>query len=292
MSKEKSCPICLHSNSAGARAVISPWVRNLGIRKRTSKYYICSSCTAGYFSYRYNDAEMSRIYFDYRGVSYLSIRSKWEPWYSSAYNENHNSSDWIQSRKQSLESFLGDNGVHHCDSIVDVGGDQGQYIPDITSNKIVFDISDKPNLEGIQKYSNFNDLPLSDLIIYAHVLEHVADPVYELTALFQKSNNVYIEVPYGVPVINKFRTSLTRHFLHLLASYNLKLWGRFSQPAAGRQVSLKKQLTQSEHLSFFNEQAMKYLAIRLNAQLVFRRTTINTPDLNKSEVLQCLFRVR
>lgn len=292
MSREIACPICSHASKAGARAVISPWIRNLGIRKGTSNYYVCCSCTAGYFSYRYNDVEMSKIYIDYRGPRYLNIRSKWEPWYSQNYNENHNSNDWIQSRKDSLSSFLEDNGIHSCDSIVDVGGDQGQYIPDITKKKIVFDISDKLSVEGIQKISKFDELPTSDLIIYAHVLEHVVDPVYELKKLLQKSKNVYVEVPSGVPVINKYRTSKYRHLIHLLASYNTKLWGKFSQPAAGRKVSYKKQLTQSEHLNFFNEQAMKVLALRLDVNLVLRKSTISTPDLNQSEVLQCLFTVR
>ena len=286
------CPICSGPVPSNLIVVISPWIRELGVASRLSRYSICDNCGTGLFAKRYNPKEMTGIYKNYRGEKYLSIRSKWEPWYSGEYNSNHDSQEWIESRKSSLTNFLAINGITSCNSIVDVGGDRGQYIPDITKEKIVFDISEKSSTSGVTRYSLFDELPFSDLIIYAHVLEHVQNPLQELQILFQKTNCLYVEVPYGVPIINKYRKSRFRLLLHLTSSLSRVLWRRTTSPATGRKVISNKMITQSEHLTFFCEESMERLAIKLNAELVLQRTVISTPDLNNGEVIQCLLTVR
>jgi hypothetical protein len=286
------CPICSEPVSSNLIVVISPWIRELGVASRLSRYAICDSCGTGLFSKRYNSEEMTGIYKNYRGEKYLSIRSKWEPWYSSKYNSNHDSQEWIESRKSSLTNFLALNGITSCSSIVDVGGDRGQYIPDITKEKIVFDISEKSSSSDVTRYSSFDELPFSDLIIYAHVLEHVKNPLQELQLLFQKTNCLYVEVPYGVPIINKYRKSRLRLLLHLTSSFSKTLWRRTTSPATGREVISKKMIIQSEHLTFFCEESIERLALKLNAELVLQRTVISTPDLNAGEVIQCLLTIR
>lgn len=267
---------------------MSPWVRELGITERLSKYSLCENCGTGYFSKRYDDVEMSKIYENYRGERYLNIRSSWEPWYSHAYNSNHDSPEWINSRKKSLTDFLLSQGLSKCKSIVDVGGDRGQYIPDIAERKIVFDISGKTTLDGVERISDFEQLPHSDLIVYAHVLEHVTHPIEELRRLLEKTNAVYVEVPYGVPVINNHRKSKIRLLIHLASSFNRRIWRRRTIPATGRKVSSIKMLTQSEHLTFFTEASMIMVAKSLGTRIEMKKSFISTPDLNKAEVLQCL----
>jgi hypothetical protein len=231
---------------------------------------------------------MSSIYRNYRGENYLAIRKKWEPWYSYTYNFNHDSQQWIDSRKNSISEFLQANKILDCELIIDVGGDRGQYIPDLAKQKIVFDISDKETSGGATRISEFKNLPFADLIIYAHVLEHVKNPIQEILSLFQKSNQIYIEVPYGVPIVNKVRKSKLRFLLHLISSGNPWLWRNKTAPATGRKVNSNKMITQSEHLTFFSEESMEKIASKLSASLKLKRSFISTPDLNEAEVLQCL----
>jgi hypothetical protein len=137
------CPLCGQESNLGAPATISPWVRELGIRSRISKFYLCKVCGTGFFCKRYTDEEMSKIYKDYRGSNYVKNRSKCEPWYTQSYNDNHDSGAWVDSRKKSLTQFLLSHGISACDVMIDVGGDQGQYIPDFAVTKIVIDLSER-----------------------------------------------------------------------------------------------------------------------------------------------------
>ena len=291
-SKTRNCPICKSTGHLRVGAVISPWIRELGIKTRTSSYSICKNCGTGFFSKRYSESEMSKIYQNYRGLRYLQIRTRWEPWYSENYNSNHDSQEWINARRNSLAHFLRSNKLESCGTIIDVGGDRGQYIPDIATKKIVFDISEKETLEDVVRISKFEDLPDADLIVYAHVLEHVEDPILEVNNLFRKSKRIYVEIPYGVPVINRHRKSRIRFICHLFKTVNHRIWQKTTAPATGRQVSAKKMLTQSEHLTFFSEDSMIELASLVGADLVMQKCFISTPDLNKGEVLQCLLTLK
>jgi hypothetical protein len=287
--RQAPCVVCLSSCSNYVFAVVSPWIRELGIRAIASKYYICEVCNSGQFSKRYNKKQMEAIYRDYRGGHYLSIRKNWEPWYSTEYNSNHDSKSWIENRKDALTGFLVSCDLKNLTTIIDIGGDRGQYIPDISTNKIVLDISDKETLSGVTRIAEFHDLPNADLIIYAHVLEHVAEPFSELKNLFLKSKYVYVEVPFGVPIINKHRRKKFNFIYHLLSSANKSLWRRNTSPSTGRDVPAKKMLTQSEHLTFFTEKSMQVLAERLGATVVIQKKSISTPDLSTGVVLQCLY---
>lgn len=282
------CIICSDQRTEQAPALISPWVRDLGIRDRLSTYNLCKNCNTGFFSKRYDENEMAKIYENYRGENYLKIRTHWEPWYSINYNSNHDSQDWIESRKSSLTKFLLTNGAIGFNTIIDIGGDRGQYIPDLADTKIVLDISDKSTLEGVVRFATFESLPSADIIIYAHVLEHVSHPVEELNRLFSKSNYIYVEVPYGVPVINRARKSRIRLLAHLAFSMSASLWRRKTSPATGRTVSSRKMITQSEHLTFFSEESMEKIARLIGVKLIMQKNTISTPDLNSGQVLQCL----
>ena len=282
------CPLCGQESNLGALATISPWVRELGIASRISKFYLCNVCDTGFFSKRYTDEEMSQIYRDYRGSNYVKLRSKWEPWYTQSYNNNHDSGEWVDSRKNSLTQFLFSHEISSCDVMIDVGGDQGQYIPDFAVAKIVIDLSERELNANIQRVQSIKDAPSANLIIYAHVLEHVVDPIYELEQLFNKTDRVYVEVPYGIPEINKYRMSIRKFLFQQMSSLHPRFWAKSARPATGRSVEPMKMLTQSEHLTFFSENSFKKIAEILGVSLIIERNTVSTPDFSTSSVIQCL----
>jgi hypothetical protein len=172
--------------------------------------------------------------------------------------------------------------------LIDVGGDRGQYIPDFAVNKIVIELSEKVLNTNVQRINTIENAPYADLIIYAHVLEHVVDPISELEKLFKKTDQVYVEVPYGIPEINRYRMSIRRFLLHQMSSLNPRFWARSARPATGRSVAPTKMLTQSEHLTFFSEKSFKKIAETLGVSLILERNTIGTPDFSTSSVIQCL----
>ena len=232
---------------------------------------------------------MRSIYEKYRESLYLEVRSKWEPWYSESYNENHNSAEWINLRVQSLERFLIKFTDGKLDTIVDVGGDRGQFIPKFAKVKIVQDLSDKKLIPGVMRVKNLDAIENVDLIIYAHTLEHVANPVDEVSKLLEKSRYVYIEIPYGLPEINQIRQNQIRFLQHFYSSFSTKRWQRQAAPSYGRSVKSDRMLSQSEHLTFFSERSMEVLASQLGGRrLIIEKGTIQTPDYQTATVLQCL----
>ena len=265
-------------------------MRTIGVnRSRTSCFNYCLFCEFGFFDLRYTPTEMTSIYSDYRGVKYAQVRNRWEPWYSHDFNSAHDSVSWSDMRKKSLETFLGKYLSSTPKSIVDVGGDRGQYIPDLGSNKLyVLEASNKALLPGIERVGTLNEVSEIGLIIYSHVLEHVSEPLIELKELLEKSKFVYVEVPFGIPEINKARRSRIRFTIKFVASFYPRIWGKMTNPSTGRS-SGNGILTQGEHLNFFSVKSLETMGKILNRSVQIEVNEIQTPDKATARVIQCLF---
>jgi hypothetical protein len=236
---------------------------------------------------------MVKLYGDYRGENYVSVRNKWEPWYSNLYNEAHLNSNYLTQRKSILNEFLTNSGILELRSIVDIGGNIGEFIPEISGliNRYVLDLSNKELPLGVQRIADLNQIGNVDLIIYAHTLEHVSFPWLELEKLAKSCKYLYVEVPEGIPSPNIFRKYRIFQFFAVFLTFSHNTWGRFSRPSAGRKVAASL-LRQSEHLSFFSEKTFKVIAEKQGLEVSTRVTKIITPDMQDATVIQALFRQR
>ena len=164
----------------------------------------CSSCGHRFFSYRFSDSEMSRLYSGYRGREYFNVRTRTEPWYRETTNAANLNPEIVASRKQGLLNFLRPHLPHGREDFVvaDLGGDAGQFIPlELVSAAYVVETSDQKPVAGVKRVSAVADISGGiDLIVCAHVLEHLPDPVSFIrqtlsSAKMAQGCLVYLEVP-------------------------------------------------------------------------------------------------
>ena len=287
--KSNSCPICNNQDLIHKlKVVVSPWIRQLGIHKKTSKYFYCKECSLGFFNYRYSPKEMSLIYNLYRGDKYLKNRNEWEPWYTKDFNATHDRQSYINSRKKYLETFLLGNLKSKPQTLVDYGGDKGQYIPDLGQEKsYVLDVSNNVTLPGTRRIANLNEVVTPDVVILSHVLEHVSNPLSMLENLLEQSKVLYVEVPFGCPQPDRQKDSNTKFLVTLISSFNPRLWSGKTQASTGRK-SANRTLVQAEHINFFTNETFYAIARYLSASIFCVESSVPTPDGMEAKVIQCL----
>jgi hypothetical protein len=268
--------------------VISPWIRDLAkVSNRLTRLVICSECKGAGFTITYDNAQMNNLYSGYRGFEYGKKRKKWEAWYTSEYNTAHENDEFINERMNKIKGFIQEQGTLDFSSVLDVGGDRGQYIPQFESvtKKYVLEKSNRKLMSGVIRVNDLAEVDSVDLVIYAHILEHVNDPMKEIEELSKISRYIYIEVPSGIPRTSKLRKSRIFQMLVVLASLFPRVWTNLCSPAAGRGVTVQI-LRQSEHLNFFTTESLKVLANKLNLICTIQECDIPTPDLRTARVIQ------
>jgi hypothetical protein len=285
------CPLC--DVEPGSQnicwAIVSPWIRELGVtNRRVCRYLICEACEVGWFSLRYSAAGLEKLYKNYRGEIYTTVRNKWETWYDKDYNSAHENPEWIQSRVNAILDFLNGKVDLSGSEVVDIGGDTGQIAELLGAKSFrVVEISDRVTA------SKSETRAMPSIAILAHVLEHVSSPKEFLADLLRTYDDVYVEVPWGLPAITKRRRSIFHLILGLIASFSPATWRPFANPSAGRK-NPPQLLRVSEHLTFFKEHSLKRLLAddSRGARLISCGSLeITSPDrISPVQVIQALWR--
>ena len=115
-------------------------------------YSVCSSllcldCNLLFLDMRFDDEELSQLYYKYRDKNYSKLRNKYEPGYN-LINE-------IQNRPikytKNIENFLSPL-LKFPIKVLDYGGDDGHNTPFRNSQNTthVFDISNKPAIKDVK----------------------------------------------------------------------------------------------------------------------------------------------
>jgi len=249
----------------------------------------CPGCDFRCFDIRLDAAEMDRLYRDYRGGTYFSQRNRWEPWYTRGINDSlgRDPAD-IADRKRLTVETVASQGAWRPRSILDFGGDHGQFIPDAwEAGRYVLDLSGKPPVAGVEAFRNLAEAGERrfDLVMTSQVFEHLSDPwetLGTIRSLVAPSGLLYLDVPLERPDIQWARVSPwdAATLPWLAARPRLLRWLDFYSSAARVKANLIPPLgflKASEHLNFFSAESLHALFARAGFQtLQVRRHRFRT----------------
>jgi hypothetical protein len=199
----------LETGLAPAKHPIKRFLRQLPvIRESARKLYgnsalldiqICPACSFVQTKVPLPEEGLAKLYADYRSDSYNQDRIHYEPEYASIASRVGSDDQEVNGRRGGLTAWLNSKiDIDGDFSMLDYGGADGKFLPDLPGRKYVFDISDIAPVAGIERVKDEASLGLYSYVQIAHVLEHVPFPL----ALTRKACSylcpkgyLYVEVP-------------------------------------------------------------------------------------------------
>ena len=269
-------------------AVIAPWIQGeheskVASQERLSEYCRCNSCGLHFFSKRFTESQLEMMYSHYRDEIYQKRRQRFEPWYTKSVNCGiGNSQETIALRKANLLCLVNlafTNGMIALPrSIVDWGGDQGQFIPDFkhAPNKLVYEVSNVAPISGVNRTSSIEGIKAvnPDFIMICHVLEHdhlARETVNTISELLPENGLLYIEVPDDrISVTPKHRASVRRQLFllnHKLLFIVLDAYSLLTLRILKKRMPFQT-LKQSEHVNFFSRDSIVMVMKSLGFELI------------------------
>lgn len=289
MSRTNGCPLCGEATGLVAHGVVAPFIAELvGRETSPSELRRCEPCDLVFFDYRYDDKEMAAIYSGYREDSYRRIRTRWEPWYRRSVNDAFaGNPPAVADRRAFVEAVLRDAGLadERFGTIVDVGGDEGQFFPAVRASKrIVIDVSGKALPSDVTRMASLQELGReAGLVIIAHVLEHLPDPLgmaQEAVDALAPGGYLYVEVPLDRPRVRPSHRE-ARH-----ARWTLRLSrSRLAFTAADFASGVSRQrgwrvphlgvIKESEHINYFSPASLDRLLGSAGLRVLAERSEPN-----------------
>ncbi len=273
------CPTCNSPSILRANGCVAPFVVEIAEYSRTLDWSTslreCTSCGLVFFEKRYSPEVMKYLYGGYRAHSYFQVRRKWEPWYRVSLNSAlEPGSEMVTDRVAFMEEIIGrKKDPATLRGIVDFGGDAGQFFPRrFNGHKYLVDISEKPLEPGVVRVQSIVEIAVEDLdlLVVAHVLEHLPDPFSELNGIcahLRSDTLVYLEVPMDLPGTKSVhRSHAYQWYLTGLRKVKwlfiaMDFFGGVLRNIRGR-VPMLGVVKQSEHINYFSVESLSELANR------------------------------
>ena len=292
----------IHKVAVGAKA---RWIVESSSENEISNLLKCNDCGLVYFSALFSNLELTRMYSGYRSSEYQRRRAKYEPWYTKKINNAiGHSEDVLILRRQHLEKVLSDASSNHTEKfssptrVLDVGGDEGQFIPQIDSiiEKAVLEVSGVRPVDGAQILTNWNEVEdfSPDMIMMCHVLEHIENArenVENAARALQPGGLLYLEIPLDRPVkIGRiFSTLAYKKYTQLLCKAPpffivADLISLVSRKILGRPIP-GAVIKQNEHINFFDGETIASVVKTLGFELIHEsiyKPTSGVPVLDVS----------
>ena len=272
----KLCLICNQPRIASHSAILAPWIRELcNLSQNIDTIFLeCHNCGFASFSYRYTEFDMKSIYENYRGQPYIATRRSWEPWYTTKEADYYKLNDAAVKNRNDFMRAAFEHARVSLDSVksvLDFGGDLGQFIPpEIHDNRYLLDPSEV-HLEsdiGIVRISSLDQVPIElDLVMNCHTLEHLTDfqsVIDEIFLVLRRGGYFYLEVPLDGFKVKAFHKSRVYNSYLKLVQTN-----RYSLIAVNFLTGVYRQLyrkipsmgiiQQSEHINYFGQKSLEIL---------------------------------
>lgn len=144
---------------------------------------VCPACGLRFSGTRLTPEQEAALYADYRGPSYNAQRDSVEPGYSTVYAHISEPRPYLHRIEALISEYLTPTRV------LDIGGHDGRNTP-FADRAVTYEIGD-PAPEG-----------RFDLVVMAHVLEHVAYPRHLINyarSHLALNGVLYVEVPVENP---------------------------------------------------------------------------------------------
>lgn len=163
---------------------------------------LCKHCFFIQTKIPFHDEDIMHLYQDYRSPAYHEERIRFEPEYAKIAAAIGQDQAEVRTRRSALTSFLGKAvQTSQADTILDYGGSDGRFIPDIPGSKFVYEISSMEPIPGITRVPSESELGTYSIVLLAHVTEHVTHPlqlVRKLSTYVKPGGYLYIETPQEV----------------------------------------------------------------------------------------------
>jgi len=255
------------------------------------KFCHCRNCGFGYYNPQPDSEELNRYYNGYRGLEFQRMRERYEPTYTKEYNSLADSPQYQKVRKDLLAGYLKlERKVGAIGSVLDFGGDLGQFIPDELSNakRYVYEISGSIPNPGIIPLKSMEECRQHqfDMIMCSHVLEHVPDPLAvmeKMVDLAGPDTIIYVELPYET----LFKDISPRQELayRMLSFFKMTFNPWIIMSIITRDSRVNCQL--SEHISVFNGKSLRKMLERSNLD-VLRMDVAMIGIESDTPILRCL----
>ena len=160
---------------------------------------ICTTCSFIQTKIPLPEEGLAMLYADYRSDSYNQERIHYEPEYAPIAARVGSDDQELHGRRDGLTAWLTAKVDTDGDySMLDYGGADGKFLPDLPGRKYVFDISDIAPVKGVERVSDEASLGVYSYVQLAHVLEHVPHPLVlarKACSYLRPKGYLYIEVP-------------------------------------------------------------------------------------------------
>lgn len=160
---------------------------------------ICTTCSFIQTKTPLPEEGLAKLYVDYRSDSYNQERIRYEPEYASIASRVGNDDQEVNGRRGGLTTWLNSKiDVNSDFSMLDYGGADGKFLPDLPGRKYVFEISDIAPMIGIERVKDEASLGAYSYVQLAHVLEHVPYPLAltrKACTYLRPKGYLYVEVP-------------------------------------------------------------------------------------------------
>ncbi len=163
---------------------------------------LCTHCFFIQTKIPFRDEDLMHLYLDYRSPSYNQERIRFEPEYAKIAAAVGQAEKEVSVRRSALGTLL-HKGLRTSDAhtILDYGGADGRFIPDIPGSKFVYEISNMDPVPGVTRINSESELGTYSIVLFAHVTEHVTHPlnlVRKISAYVEPGGYLYIETPQEI----------------------------------------------------------------------------------------------